>query len=136
MARLIPKVPRSKLCAVPPLYSTEHFSKGRKGRKGAEKREGRGVANKGGKIENNSDHPHPPYLQKNTPPKYAIQQGSVWRKSRLNSRDFYRKYGIRTPKIWHTDPPPFMPYEPFLLGVGVVFNLLKNGKRTRENKSG
>ena len=26
------------------------------------------------------------------------------------------KYGIRT--------PPFMPYEPFLLGVGVVFNLL------------
>ena len=22
-------------------------------------------------------------------------------------------------------PPPFMPYEPFLLGVGVVFNLLK-----------
>ena len=25
-------------------------------------------------------------------------------------------YGIRT--------PPFMPYEPFLLGVGVVFNLL------------
>ena len=21
-------------------------------------------------------------------------------------------------------PPPFMPYEPFLLGVGVVFNLL------------
>ena len=26
-------------------------------------------------------------------------------------------YGIRT--------PPFMPYEPFLLGVGVVFNLLK-----------
>ena len=26
-------------------------------------------------------------------------------------------YGIRT--------PPFMPYEPFLLGVGVVFKLLK-----------
>ena len=22
------------------------------------------------------------------------------------------------------EPPPFMPYEPFLLGVGVVFNLL------------
>ena len=29
------------------------------------------------------------------------------------------KYGIRTPH--------FMPYEPFLLGVGVVFNLLKQG---------
>ena len=34
-------------------------------------------------------------------------------------------------KIWHMDatfmayePPPFMPYEPFLLGVGVVSNLL------------
>ena len=34
--------------------------------------------------------------------------------------------------LWHTNsdfyairtPPPFMPYEPFLLGVGVVFNLL------------
>ena len=58
------------------------------------------------------------------PPKYAIQRGSVWHKSRLKSRDFYRnmaygpqKYGIRTPH--------FMPYEPFLLGVGVVFNLLK-----------
>ena len=24
-------------------------------------------------------------------------------------------------------PPPFMPYEPFLLGVGVVFNLLNMG---------
>ena len=31
-------------------------------------------------------------------------------------------------KVWHTDPkigstnPPFMPYEPFSLGVGVVFD--------------
>ena len=58
------------------------------------------------------------------PQKYAIQWGSVWHESRLKSRDFYRKYGIRTPKIWHTNPPPFMPYEPFLLGLGVVFNLL------------
>ena len=29
--------------------------------------------------------------------------------------------------LWHTNPPPFMPYEPFLLGVGVVFNLLRLG---------
>ena len=28
------------------------------------------------------------------------------------------------PKNMAYDPPPFMPYEPFLLGVGVVFNLL------------
>ena len=33
-------------------------------------------------------------------------------------------------KIWHTDPnkrhtnPSFAPYEPFLLGVGVVFDVL------------
>ena len=33
----------------PFLYRTEHFSRGRKGRKGAEKRGGRGVANKGAK---------------------------------------------------------------------------------------
>ena len=78
------------------------------------------------KVENNSDHPHPPYLQKNMPPKYAIQRGSVWHKSRLKSRGFL-------PKIWHMDPPfmayeppPFMPYEPFYWGVGVVFNLLKS----------
>ena len=32
-------------------------------------------------------------------------------------------YGIRT--------PPFMPYEPFLLGVGVVFNLLTQGVQVR-----
>ena len=30
--------------------------------------------------------------------------------------------------LWHTNPPPFMPFEPFLLGVGVVFNLLIRGK--------
>ena len=49
-------------------------------------------------------------------------RGSVWHKSRLKSRDFYRKSGIRTPIIWHTDPPPFMPYAPFLLEVGMVFH--------------
>ena len=49
-----------------------------------------------------------PHICKNMPPKYAIQWGSVWHKSRLKSREFYRKYGIRTPKIWHTKPPPFM----------------------------
>ena len=41
----------------------------------------------------------------------------MWCTNRLlwhTNSDFY---GIRT--------PPFMPYEPFLLGVGVVFNLLK-----------
>ena len=67
--------------------------------------------------------PPPSIFAKNMPPKYAIQWGSVWHKSRLKSRDFYRKYGIRTQK-YGIRTPPFMPYEPFLLGVGVAFNLL------------
>ena len=58
------------------------------------------------------------------PPKYAIQWGSVWHKSRLESRDLDGKYGIQTPLFMAYEPPLFMPYEPFLLGVGVVFNLL------------
>ena len=37
-------------------------------------------------------------------------------------KDFYRKYGKRTPENMAYEPPPFMPFEPFLLGVGVVFN--------------
>ena len=41
--------PRSVLC--PLLYRTEHFSRGRIGRKGARRRGGRGVANRGGKKE-------------------------------------------------------------------------------------
>ena len=57
------------------------------------------------------------------PPKYAIWWGSVWHKSRLESRDFYRKYGIRTPKIWHMNPPFYATWTVFV-GVGVVFNLL------------
>ena len=36
--------------------------------------------------------PTPHLCQKNMPPKYAIQWGSVWHKSRLKSRDFHRKY--------------------------------------------
>ena len=77
------------------------------------------------RCENNSDHPHPPYLQKMCPQNMPYKRGSVWHKSRLNSRDFYRKYGIRTPQDMAYEPPPlFVPYEPFLLGVGVVFNLL------------
>ena len=38
---------------------------------------------------------------------------------------------LHAPDLWHTNSdfygirtPTFMPYEPFLLGVGVVFNLL------------
>ena len=41
-----------------------------------------------------------------------------------------KKYGTRT--------PPFVPYGPFLLGVGVVFNLLtiaKNSCETPEKNS-
>ena len=135
------------------------------------------------------------------PPKYAIQWGSVWHKSRLKSRAFIRKYGIQNlciTDVMRPPPPPrfirerkkhininkfaglswtgwvpkfclrvffgsflmgekkhinkitpkipgqsrensvyvffclcvffcspFMPYEPFLLGTGVVLNLLR-----------
>ena len=52
------------------------------------------------------------------PPKYAIQWGSVWHKSRLRFRDFYRKSGIRTPKIWHTKPPLLCHMNRFYWGWG------------------
>ena len=84
-------------------------------------------------TENNSDHPHPLYLQKICPQNMPYNGGSVWHESRLNSSDFYRKYGIRTPK-YGIRTPPFMPYEPFLLGVGVVFNLLIHCPVTRSSK--
>ena len=61
--------------------------------------------------------PHP-HICKNIPPKYAIQCGFVWHKSRLRSRDFYRKYGIRTQKYSIRTPPRFMPYDPFYWGWG------------------
>ena len=49
-----------------------------------------------------SPPPTPLFAKKN-----AKQLGSVWHKSPLKSRDFYRKYGIQTPKKWHATPPPF-----------------------------
>ena len=68
--------------------------------------------------ENTSDHPHPPIFVKKMPPKYAIQWGSVWHKSRLKSRDFYRRYGIRTPKARHTGPPILCRMSRFYWGWG------------------
>ena len=64
--------------------------------------------------------PHPPYLPKNMLPKYAIQWGSVSHKSWLEPRDFYRKYGIRTPPpfIWHTNPPSYAIYIYVFIGGG------------------
>ena len=47
-------------------------------------------------------------------------RGSVWHKSRSTENMAYRPKNVAC----ETPPPPFMPYEPFLLGVGVVFNLL------------
>ena len=67
--------------------------------------------------------PHPPYLQKICPQNMPDNGGPYGIKS-VKIKGFLQK-------IWHTypqnmayEPPPFMPYEPFLLGVGVVFNLL------------
>ena len=47
-------------------------------------------------------------------------------KSPLNSRVSTENKAYR-PKNMACEPPPFIPCEPFLLGVGVVFNLLKCG---------
>ena len=60
-----------------------------------------------------------PHICKKYAPKYAIQRGSVWHKIKR----FLQKVWHMDPKIWHTNPP-FMPYEPFLWGVMVVFHLL------------
>ena len=56
------------------------------------------------KPENNSDHPHPPYLQKIRSQNMPYNGGLYGIKSRLKSRDFYRnmaygpqKYGMRNP---------------------------------------
>ena len=68
-----------------------------------------------------------PHICKKYAPKYAIQWGFVWHKSWLKSRDFYRKYGIRSQLLWHTNPPLLCHMNRFLLGVGVVSNLLRNG---------
>ena len=73
-----------------------------------------------------------PHISKNMTPKYAIKWGVVWRTNPLKWRDFHREcgartdfHGIRTPTFMAYETPPFMPNEPFLLGVGVVFNLLR-----------
>ena len=52
------------------------------------------------------------------PQKYAIQWGSIWHKSRLKSRDFYRKYGIQTQLLWHTNPPLLCHMHRFYWGWG------------------
>ena len=57
-------------------------------------------------------------------PKYAIKWGVVWRKipwkkgtstENVVHGPTFMAYELRL--LWHTNPP-FMPYEPFLLGVG------------------
>ena len=82
-------------------------------------------------AENYSDHPHPPYLQKNAPPKHAIRWGSVWHKSPLKSRDFYRKYGIWTPKKMAYKPPLLCHMNVFIGGGGGLqfVEVLANGTR-------
>ena len=68
-------------------------------------------------VENNSDHPHPPYSQKLCPQNMPYNGGAHGIKVGENQGISTESvacganfYGIRT--------PPFMPYEPFLLGVG------------------
>ena len=67
--------------------------------------------------ENNSDHPHPPYLQKICPKNmphngglYGIKVGSNQGISTENMA-----YG---PQIWHTDPPVYATRTNFMGGGG------------------
>ena len=68
-----------------------------------------------------------PHIRKICPPK-CKNEGSygpnclALPQSEGTFMDFY---GIRTP-IWdHMQTPTFLPYEPTLLGMGVVFNILR-----------
>ena len=65
------------------------------------------------KFDNNSDHPHPPHLQKICPQNMLCKRGSVWHNSRLESRDFYRKIWHTDPLLWHTNPPLLSHMNPF-----------------------
>ena len=79
-----PPSPRSVLC--PFLYRTEHFSRRRKGRKGAEKRRGRGVANKKGKKEKRTRENRSVQARHTARPLFVgSYQGQDWNfQSRLN----------------------------------------------------
>ena len=55
-------------------------------------------------TENNSDHPHPPHLQKKCPQNMPYNGGPVWHRSPLRSRDLYRKYGVRTQRMAYKHP--------------------------------
>ena len=48
--------------------------------------------------------PHPHICKKICSQNMPYNGGLYGIKS-VKSRDFYRKYGIRTPKIWHTNHP-------------------------------
>ena len=61
--------------------------------------------------------PHPIFAKEKVPPRYAIQWRSVWHKSPLRSRDFYRKYGMWAQNMAY-EPHHFMPCEPFYWGEG------------------
>ena len=59
------------------------------------------------------------HIRTKMPPKYVIQWGSVWHKSRQKSRDFYRKYGIRTQLFYGIPPPPlYAIWTVFIGGAG------------------
>ena len=59
-------------------------------------------------------------------------EGSCGVKNPSKQRDFHREYGVRTDfmeyklrLLWHMNPDFYAIYEPFLLGVEVVFNILR-----------
>ena len=77
---------------------------------------------KKGYPENKSDHPHPRYLQKVCPQNMPYNGGPygihVGQNQGISTE--IMAYGPKNMAYEH----PFMPYEPFLWGMGVVFDLL------------
>ena len=76
--------------------------------------------------------PTPPISSKKYDPKICRRmRGSYPVKDTLERKGLSQRMWCTNRLLWHTNSdfygirtPPVMPYEPFLLGVGVVFNLL------------
>ena len=64
-------------------------------------------------------------------PKYALKRGVVWGVKSLEIKPLSQRIDSTNRLVWHTNSdfygirtPTIVPYESFLLGVGVVFNII------------
>ena len=77
-------------------------------------------------FENDCDHPvtPTPHISKNLPPNHAVQGEFVWHKIPSFKGISTENMGYR-PRKYGTQTPLFIAYVPLLLGVGMVFTLLR-----------